>query len=50
MRPKPEFTLGEDVIRWIEGACVHGPGDVLGMPVQLTREEKRFLLWAYEVD
>jgi phage terminase large subunit-like protein len=50
MRPKPEFTLGEDVIRWIEGACVHGPGDVLGMPVKLTREEKRFLLWAYEVD
>ena len=29
---------------------MHGPGDILGRPVVLTREEKRFLSWAYEVD
>lgn len=50
MRPKPELTLGAGVIRWIEALCVHGPGDILGQPVRLTAEEKRFLLWAYEID
>ncbi|HEY7824076.1 MAG TPA: terminase, partial [Acidimicrobiia bacterium] len=50
MRPRPQFTLGPEVAAWIETFCVHGPGDVLGQPVQLTRDEKRFLAWAYEVD
>jgi phage terminase large subunit-like protein len=50
MRARPELTLGPWVARWIEGLCVHGPGDILGQPVQLTLEEKRFLAWAYEVD
>ena len=50
MRARPEFTLGPWVARWIEGLCVHGPGDILGRPVELTLEEKRFLAWAYEVD
>jgi hypothetical protein len=50
MRAKPKHTIGPDVIAWIEGLCVHGPGDILGAPVSLTAEEKRFLLWAYEVD
>jgi len=42
--------LGPQVAAWIETFCVHGPGDVLGRPVELTREEKRLLAWAYEVD
>jgi phage terminase large subunit-like protein len=50
MRGKPRHSLGPWVARWIEGLCVHGPGDILGRPVKLTREEKRFLSWAYEVD
>jgi phage terminase large subunit-like protein len=50
MRGKPEFTLGPQVAAWIETFCVHGPGDVMGQPVELTREEKRFLAWAYEVN
>jgi hypothetical protein len=50
MRPKPKHSLGPDVIAFVEGLMVHGPGDVLGKPVNLTAEEKRFLLWAYEVD
>jgi hypothetical protein len=36
MRGRPEFTLGPWVARWIEGLCVHGPGDILGRPVELT--------------
>lgn len=50
MRARPKHTLGPDVARWIERLCVHGPGDVLGKPVKLTPDEKRFLAWAYEVD
>jgi phage terminase large subunit-like protein len=50
MRAKPQFTLGPQVAAWIETFCVHGPGDVMGRAVELTREEKRFLAWAYEVD
>jgi phage terminase large subunit-like protein len=50
MRAKPKFSLAPDVIAFIEALMVHGPGDVLGQPVKLTVEERRFLLWAYEVD
>jgi len=50
MRPKPRWTLGPEVARWIEAFACHGPGDVLGHPVKLTREERRFLAWAYEID
>jgi len=50
VRARPTLTLGPEVAAWIETFCVHGPGDVLGQPVHLTREEKRFLGWAYEVD
>jgi phage terminase large subunit-like protein len=50
MRSKPEFTLGPQVAAWIETFCRHGPGDVMGQEIVLTREEKRFLAWAYEVD
>lgn len=49
-RPRPRFTLGPAVAKWIERVCVHGPGDVLGKPVVLTPDEKRFLGWAYEID
>ena len=50
MRGRPDFTLGPHVAAWIETFAVHGPGDVLGSPVELTADEKRFLSWAYEVD
>ena len=50
MRPRPEHTLGPQVAAWIETFCVHGPGDILGQPVELTVEEKRLLAWAYELD
>jgi phage terminase large subunit-like protein len=50
MRDRPRYSLGTAVARWIERVCVHGPGDVLGKPVVLTEEERRFLAWAYELD
>ena len=50
MRSRPKWSLGPEVAAWIETFCVHGPGDVLGQPVELTRDERRFLSWAYEVD
>lgn len=50
MRSRPKFSLGSQVAAWIETFCVHGPGDVMGQPVTLTVEERRFLAWAYEVD
>ena len=49
-RKRPKFSLGGDVAMFIEAFLVRGPGDVAGQPFRLTNEEKRFLLWAYEVD
>jgi phage terminase large subunit-like protein len=42
--------LGGQVAAWIETFCVHGPGDILGQPVELTPDERRLLAWAYELD
>jgi len=50
MRSRPKWSLGPEVAAWIETFCVHGPGDVLGQPVELTKDERRFLAYAYEVD
>jgi len=49
MRSRPKWSLGPEVAAWIETFCVHGPGDVLGRPVELTKDERRFLAYAYEV-
>lgn len=47
---KRRYTLGDDVAAWIETFCVHGPGDILGQPVELTKDERLFLKRAYEID
>ena len=44
------WTLGDEVAAWIETFCVHGPGDILGKPVRLTPDERKFLKRAYEID
>lgn len=49
-RRRPDLTLGPYVVAWIETFCVHGPGDILGQPVELTADEKQFLYLAYELD
>ncbi len=42
-------SLGGQVCEFIEANLVHGPGDMLGEPVQLTEEERLFLWRVYEV-
>lgn len=42
-------TLGPQVCWWIETYCVHGPGDLIGRPVELSNEERAFLFSAYEI-
>lgn len=42
-------TLGPQVCWWIETYCVHGPGDLIGQPVELSNEERAFLFSVYEI-
>jgi len=42
-------TLGHQVIAWMEGKLVHGPGDLLGQPYRLDEEKKALILRIYEV-
>lgn len=42
-------TLGPEVCDWIEAELCHGPGDVLGKPVELTDEARGFVYRCYEV-
>ncbi len=46
---EPWPTLGPEVCDWLEAFMVHGPGDVLGDPIELTDEERFLLYRAYEV-
>lgn len=47
--PEPWPSLGGHVCRFIEENLVHGPGDVLGHPAELTDEFRAFIWRAYEV-
>jgi hypothetical protein len=42
-------TLGPAVADWIEGHCVHGPGEVIGRPAQLTDDHLLFLYRLFEL-
>lgn len=42
-------SLGPQVCDFIEDMLVHGPGDVLGEPIELTGEEQEFLYDMYQV-
>jgi phage terminase large subunit-like protein len=47
---EPWPTLGPELCEWIEDLLVHGPGDLLGEPIeQLTEEFRLFIYRAYEV-
>lgn len=46
---EPWPSLGGEVCDFIEDLLVHGPGDVLGKPAELTDEVRTFLWRAYEV-
>lgn len=43
-------SLGWLAVWWIETFCVHGPGDVQGLPVELDDEFAGFILDAYAID
>lgn len=49
LEAEPWPTLGPELVAWIEAELCHGPGDVLGMPVELTDELVLFLYRAFEV-
>lgn len=42
-------TLGWEVIDWVEDYLTHGPGDVVGAPFELDREEAQLLRDLYRI-
>lgn len=46
---EPWPTLGPEICDFIEDNLVHGPGDILGKPVELSDEQRLFIYRAYEV-
>ncbi len=53
MYPPPDAepwpSLGADVCAFIEAELCHGPGDLLGRPVQLDEEQRAWIYRLYEV-
>lgn len=45
----PFPTLGPQLVDWLEGNLVHGPGDVHGAPLELLNDVVGFVWRAYEV-
>ena len=43
-------SLGEQVVEWIEHYLCHGPGDVMGEPIELDDEFYEFVVRAYRLD
>lgn len=46
---EPWPSLGPDVCAFIEGELCHGPGDLLGVPVRLSEEQRAWIYRIYEV-
>lgn len=49
-RPENAYTLGYDVIAWIQKNCCYGPGDLQGKPAHLDPEMREFVIAAYAID
>ena len=47
--PEPWPTLGPHVCAFIEQNLVYGPGDLLGLPIQLDQEKRGFVWKWYEL-
>lgn len=43
-------SLGPQLVQWYETYLVHGPGDVMGEPIELDDEFYEFLVRAYRLD
>ncbi len=46
----PEFSLGPEVIYWIENHCCYGPGDLQGEDAVVDEEMQHFITDAYALD
>ncbi len=46
----PYPTLGPSVVQFIESHLCHGPGDMLGKPVELNDEQKAWVFRLYEIE
>lgn len=47
--PKPNETLGYQIIRWAQKYIVQPDGDRAGESWQFTPEQLRFVLWFYAI-
>ena len=47
---EPYPTLGPFVVSWIEEHLCHGPGDLLGKPVNLNDEQRAWVFRLYEIE
>lgn len=45
-----DLSLGWLAVWWIETFCVHGPGDVQGLPIELDDEFAAFVVDSYALD
>ena len=48
--PPPERSLGYGILRWCEKYLLQPDGENAGKPWRFTKEQKRFILWAYAID
>jgi phage terminase large subunit-like protein len=44
-----DISLGHFICAWVEQHCVHGPGDVAGLPVDLDSEFAGFIVDCYSI-
>lgn len=43
-------SLGDTLVTWMETYLVHGPGDVIGEPIEVDDEMYEFIVRAYRID
>lgn len=43
-------SLGDEIVQWIERYLCHGPGDVVGEPIELDDEFYAFIVRCYRID
>jgi len=46
----PEYSLGYEIIDWVENFLLQPDGPNAGEPFSFTREQEDFLLWWYAID
>ena len=46
----PEYSLGYEIIDWVENFLLQPDGPNAGEPFSFTQEQEDFLLWWYAID